>query len=63
MSKYNSFYDEDRPLRPIARRSDLTMLQTATELLHKSKDYNDDNDNQRDPRIPPIMSPSSTSST
>jgi hypothetical protein len=71
MAKYTSFYDESRPLKPIARRGDLALLQTANDLLRKTEDYNDDNDNQRDPqipklhrlaRIPPIMSGSSTSS-
>ncbi len=70
MSRYTSFYDESRPLRPIAQRGDLTLLQSANELLRKSKDYNDDNDNERNSqipklhrltRIPPIVSASSTS--
>jgi hypothetical protein len=71
MSKYTNFYDESRPLKPITRRGDLALLQSANDLLCKSKDYDDDNDNERDPqipklhrlaRIPPIMSASSTSS-
>ncbi len=71
MSKYATFYDDSRPLKPIARRGDFAILQSSTELLRKTKDYNDDNDNERDPqipklhrlaRIPPIMSPSNTSS-
>ena len=71
MSKYTGFYDDSRPLEPIAHRGDLAMLQSTTELLRKTRDYNDDNDNERDPqipklhrfaRIPPILSPSSTSS-
>ncbi|CAF2413865.1 unnamed protein product [Rotaria sp. Silwood2] len=71
MSKYTNFYDESRPLRPIARRGDLAILQAANDLLRKSKDYNDNDDNEQDPqipklhrlaRIPPIMSGSSTSS-
>jgi len=70
MSKYTNFYDENRPLRPIAQRGDLSLLQSANELLRKSKDYNDDNDSEQDlqipklhrlARIPPIVSASSTS--
>jgi hypothetical protein len=72
MAKYTNFYDETRPLRPIARRSDRAILEAANDLLRKSKDNNDDNDNEQDlqipklhrlARIPPILSPSSTSST
>ncbi|CAF0848591.1 unnamed protein product [Rotaria sp. Silwood1] len=68
MSKYKNFYDESRPLRPIARQGDLAILQAANDLLRKSKDYDD---NEQDPqipklhrlaRIPPIMSGSSASS-
>lgn len=71
MSKYTNFYDESRPLKPITRRGDFTLLQTANDLLRISKDYHDDNDNEQDSnipklhrlaRIPPIMSPSNTSS-
>jgi hypothetical protein len=71
MSRYTNFYDENRPLRPIAQRSDFGILQSANNLLRKSKDYNDDNDNEQNPqipklhrlsRIPPILSSSSTSS-
>jgi hypothetical protein len=67
MSKYTNFYDESRPLRPIARQDDFSMRQTANDLLRKSED----DDNEREPqipklhrlaRIPPIMSGSSTSS-
>jgi hypothetical protein len=67
MSKYTNFYDESGPLRPIARRDDFSMRQTANDLLRKSED----DDNEREPqipklhrlaRIPPIMSGSSTSS-
>jgi hypothetical protein len=68
MSKYANFYDETRPLKPIAQRGDFAILQSANEFLRKSKDYNDDEQDPQIPklyrlaRIPPIMSPSSTSS-
>lgn len=72
MSKYATFYDENRPLKPIAQRKDLAILQIANELLSQSKDSNKDDDNDKDSqiptlqrlaRIPPIMSGSSTTST
>ncbi|CAF3344293.1 unnamed protein product [Rotaria socialis] len=70
MSRYTNFYDDSRPLKPIARRGDLAILQAASDFLRKSKDHNDDNDHDsqipklhRLARIPPIMSGSSTSST
>jgi len=71
MSKYTSFIDENHPLRPIARKGDLSVLQSAHEFLRQSKDHDNDNDTNQDSqipklhrltRIPPIMSPSSTSS-
>ncbi|CAF0994598.1 unnamed protein product [Rotaria sordida] len=71
MSKYTNFYDENRPLKPIARRGDLAILQAANDLLRKTKDYNDNDNNEQDSqipklhrlaRIPPIMSSSSASS-
>lgn len=71
MSKYTSFIGENRPLRPIARKGDLSVLQSAHEFLRHSKDYDDNNDKNQDSqtpklhrlaRIPPIMSPSNTSS-
>ncbi|CAF1232293.1 unnamed protein product [Rotaria sordida] len=67
MSKYTNFHDESRPLRPIAQRGDLTILQTANDLLYQSKDDDNDDDLQipklhRLARIPPIMSGSSTTS-
>jgi hypothetical protein len=71
MSKYTTFYDESRPLRPISQRSNLTILQTANDLLRQSKDSNKDDDNEQEPqipklhrlaRIPPIISGSSTTS-
>ena len=71
MSKYTNFHDENRSLRPIARRNDLAILQTATDLLRQSKGYGGDSGNEgnsqipklhRITRIPPIMSGSSASS-
>jgi hypothetical protein len=71
MSKYTNFYDETRPLRPIAQRGDLAILKTANDLLRQSKDQDSDDDSERDPqipklhrlaRIPPITSGSSTTS-
>ncbi|CAF2314905.1 unnamed protein product [Rotaria sp. Silwood2] len=67
MSKYTNFYDESRPLRPIAQRGDLTILRTADDLLYQSNDDDNDGDLQipklhRLARIPPIMSGSSTTS-
>lgn len=72
MTKYTGFYDENRPLKPVTRRSDLAIIQAANDFLRISKDYNDHCDNEHDPeipklhrlaRIPPIMSASSSSST
>ena len=70
MSKYNTFIDDSRPLRPIARRTDLAVVQVANELLRKSRDQLETEDYELDSpipklhrlsRIPPIMSGSSTS--
>lgn len=71
LSKYTNFHDENRQLRPIARRTDLAVLQVANDLLRVSKDHNDNDERESNdsipklPRlapIPPIMSRSSTSS-
>jgi hypothetical protein len=66
MAKYTNFYDESRPLKPIAP----SIAWASNDFLHESKDSN--NDNEQNPhipklhrfaRIPPIISASSTSST
>jgi hypothetical protein len=67
LSKYTTFYDETRPLRPIAQRGDLAILQAANDLLRQSTDDDNEQDSQipklhRLARIPPIMSASSTTS-
>ncbi|CAF0916817.1 unnamed protein product [Adineta ricciae] len=53
ISKYTNYFDETHTLKPIAQRSDLAILQVANDLLHPSKNYDsDDDDNDRDSQIP-----------
>ncbi|CAF0786639.1 unnamed protein product [Adineta ricciae] len=73
MARYINFHDETRSLKPIAQSSDFAILRTANDLLRLSNNFNsesddDDHDLQipklhRLPRIPPITSASTTSST
>lgn len=54
MSKYTNFIDDSRPLRPIARRTDVAVLQVANEVLRKSQDHDDNIDIENESMIPKL---------
>ena len=73
MARYINFHDETRSLKPIAQSSDFAILRTANDLLRLSNNFNRESDDDdldfqipklhRLPRIPPITSASTASST